>query len=555
MSIICRACGHANADGAQFCANPDCGEFLGWQGVDPPGQGAGGGPYTGRFPVPGGTPPPGGVPPSGGPRPGGVPPSATPPPGGGDQRAGIRASLADPVVDVTPGSTASTVLSVYNSGTRVEGLAARVDGPAATWTAVEPAELSVYPEQTGTVTLRFAPPRAASCPAGHAWYVVRLDSTIHPGLSVTVNGAAAVASYHEVAAELVPPSASGRGATRHQVVIDNRGNVVERAHLSASDDEGAFRMELGRTATDLPPGKVGIPLAVRAPRRWFGHPRTVPIHATVAVEGANAPLRADGTRHVVPVFPSWAPLVALATVLLLGGGGAAIALTGGEEKPPVAGPTSPVQPAPGPPTTAGPSPKQSLTPPVQSSSASKPATSTPATSTPPPMPPATAVHLAPGLYKFRPRHSYPYNKCLGVENGSTAARAWVVQWTCLDVPSQELDLQELRPNVYRIRPRHSNLCVSAGAVGRGTDMFQDRCSSSRLDQQFWFDIAEVTSTGTAYRLRPMHSYGTVPAGMCIGVGASGLGNGVHVGQWDCQATNTDQHFYLLASGQPPSPGP
>lgn len=312
----CRVCGWDNADGAQFCANPECAVYLGWDG-EPHGQ---------------------------------------PPPGGGDQRAGVRATLADPVVAVAPGSTASTTVSVYNAGTKVEGFVIRLTGPAAAWTTVAPNELSVYPEQTGTVTLRFAPPRSPSCPAGHAWYVVRLDSTVHIGLTVTANGAAAVAAYHDVAAELVPASSSGRGATKHQVVVDNRGNVVERAQVSAADDEGGFRMELARTVVELPPGRVGVPLTVRAPRRWFGRPRAVPIHATVAVEGATAPVRVDGTRHVVPVFPSWAPAVALATALLLGGGGAAIVWAnrhGGG--PPIVLPTTP-GPTPSGATTTPPTP-------------------------------------------------------------------------------------------------------------------------------------------------------------------------------------------------------
>src|SRR6266545_3774152 len=32
MAIVCRQCGRSNADGAQFCANPACGAYLGWDG-------------------------------------------------------------------------------------------------------------------------------------------------------------------------------------------------------------------------------------------------------------------------------------------------------------------------------------------------------------------------------------------------------------------------------------------------------------------------------------------------------------------------------------------
>ncbi|MGC5020949.1 hypothetical protein [Micromonospora sp. DT47] len=319
---------------------------------------------------------------------------------------GVRATLADNVVEVTPGSSASTTLSVYNAGTKVEGLQITVTGPAAAWTVVEPAELSIYPEQTGTVTLRFSPPRASSCPAGHAWYVVRLDSTVHRQLTVTANGVAAVAAYHDVAAELVPPSSSGRGATKHQVVVDNRGNIVERAGLSAADDEGAFRMVLGRTAVELPPGRASVPLTVRVPRRWFGRPRAVPIHATVAVEGASAPLRADGTRHVVPVFPPWVPAAALVTALLLGGGGAAFALASGDDRTPGPAAQSPTSTPPavttGPPPTTGPSPTPS--PPATPSTGES--STPPPTATPSSQPPSSAPDP---LDKIEPADCLPYD--------------------------------------------------------------------------------------------------------------------------------------------------
>lgn len=315
MGITCRACGRVNADGAQFCANPDCGAYLGWEASAP------------RQPAP------------------------AAPPAGGEQRVGVRATLADEVVPVDPGATGSTTLTVHNTGTQVEGFTMALSGPAAAWSTAEPAEVSVYPEQAATVTLRFAPPRAPSCPAGRAWYVVRLDSTVHRGLSVTANGAVSVGAYHDVAAELVPASSSGRGTTTHQVVLDNRGNVVERARLAATDDEGLFRLELGRTAVELPPGRVGVPLSVRAPRRWFGRSRPVPIHAQVALDSGGTPVRVDGVRHVVPVFPSWAPVAAVLAALLLCGGAVAAVLTnggstdngGGGAQSTTTGPATPVE--------------------------------------------------------------------------------------------------------------------------------------------------------------------------------------------------------------------
>lgn len=535
MSMTCPSCGQRNEQGAQFCVNPACGVYLGWEKQSHTGT------LYGMPVVTGHTDPPQGS-------------------AGGDQRAGVRANLAEQSVRVTPGDTASTTVTVHNTGTRVEGLAVTVGGPAAVWTVVEPGELSVYPEQSTTVTLRFTPPRSAGTPAGPAGYTVRLASTINPGLAATVSGIAVVAPYHDVAAELVPPSASGRGTTTQQIVLRNGGNVVEQIQLAAADDEGALTVRVATPAVDLPPGRIDVPMTVRARPRWFGRSRTVPVRATVTTANSGTPpIRLEGTRQLVPVFPSWTPALAAVLVLFGGGTATAMSLAAGADKPSVTAtpgtlptgkespPSVPVEPPTATPTVL-PTSKTPVETPSPTPEAPSPETSSPESSAPPvgKAPPDGAVEVEEGTYRFRPRHSFALNKCLGIDGASTDPGAWVVQWDCADVPDQRLQLQQVRSKVYRIKPESSGLCVSVGAVVRGTDMSQQECDDARVDQEFAFTEAGETPDGTIHRLRPMHSYDTVPDGMCIGVGAGSMRNGGHVGQWNCQPDNPDQDFYLVS---------
>src|SRR6266536_1259399 len=220
MAIVCRQCGKHNADGVQFCANPDCGAYLGWDGRE---QTSG---------VPG-----------------------VPPPVADTQNASAAVTLADVTLAVDPGDTATTTVTVYNGGSQVEQFAMTVLGPAAAWATVEPATLQVYPAGHAECTVRLAPPREVTTPAGRVWFTVRASSTLHPGLLAGANGTLDVGAFREVGAVLVPQETSGRGRTEHRVDITNAGNVIEPVRLDASDATGKIHFGVpARSCRSSPAG-------------------------------------------------------------------------------------------------------------------------------------------------------------------------------------------------------------------------------------------------------------------------------------------------------------
>ena len=121
-----------------------------------------------------------------------------------------------------------------------------------------------------------------------------------------------------------------------------------------------------------------VPVSVKAPLHWFGRTTTVPIQARI--EGS--PLRADGTRHIVPLLPTWL----LAGMLALGllGGGVATALQLAGNDPPVVPTETTAAVAPTVEPTTPPPP--TTEPPPQSTEKPAPTTTTPppTTSNPPP---------------------------------------------------------------------------------------------------------------------------------------------------------------------------
>src|ERR1043165_5189533 len=98
------------------------------------------------------------------------------------------AALQDTVLDVTPGEPASLFLTLRNTGTIVEGYSLTVVGTAETWTTVEPAELSLYPDTDAQVRLTFNAPRNSDGAAGEVPFAVRVLPREHPETAVAPEG-------------------------------------------------------------------------------------------------------------------------------------------------------------------------------------------------------------------------------------------------------------------------------------------------------------------------------------------------------------------------------
>jgi hypothetical protein len=297
MAIVCRQCGRHNVDGAQFCANPECGAYLPWVGpANPPTQPApvSGGAVPRRQPI------------------------------GDAQSAAASLTLSDATLAATPGESATTTATIHNGGTQVEQFALRVEGPTAPWATVEPSALTVYPNSRAEATIRLAPPRLSSTAPGRAPFTVRAASVLHPGLNVGAVGTLAVGSFRGVAATITPQGTSGRWKTVHGVEVVNTGNVVEPVSLRAGDPGGKLHFAVPGGELPLPPGRHLVNVPVRPILKIFGKPVQYPFQVTVTPRPQVPPIRLDANREAVPLIAGWIAKAVTAVVLL---GVAALALT------------------------------------------------------------------------------------------------------------------------------------------------------------------------------------------------------------------------------------
>jgi len=324
----CPECRHANADDAEFCANPDCRIYLGWA--------------TGMFrrPSPALTEPDSpltraGIPTPRPPETSLVAPSAAVGEASREQqRRGLRLRLEPTHVTVVPGGVATATAFVRNMGTRVEEFRFSLSGSVASFSTVDPAALSVYPGTEESAILRFTPTRGPENPAGDTPYEVHGRSELHADVSDVAQGVVTVEPFVETGAMLKPQASRGRGAGLHRVLLANSGNTTVGVQVEFSDRDGMLSLDPPQTGATLLPGHdVSLPVRVTGPRRWFGRTQPHPFTAVV-LQSESPPVTLNGVRHQVPVFPWWIPTAALAIAALVI---AIVALLPGDKVPGTSG--------------------------------------------------------------------------------------------------------------------------------------------------------------------------------------------------------------------------
>lgn len=224
----------------------------------------------------------------------------------------LTASLDASSVNAAPGEETAVPLQVRNSGPTVEEYRFEVVGACAAWSAVEPAVLSLYPGDSGTVSLVLRPPRDATVPAGETPFGVRVVPTGEQSGTVVPEGRLTVLPFTATTAELVPRSSHGSRRGRHQLAVDNLGNTPVTVRLGAQPGTELARVAFVAPELLIAPGQAEFGrLRVRPAKRiWRGTPVTHPFQvfaATQVAEGQEPvePVLVDGSYQQEPILPRW----------------------------------------------------------------------------------------------------------------------------------------------------------------------------------------------------------------------------------------------------------
>jgi len=244
-------------------------------------------------------------------------------------------------ISVEPGSQVSLVVTVLNPGNRVEGYDLDVVSHSPMpWVTIEPATLSVYPQQEDSAVVTFAPPAGPEARGGSFPFGVRARSQVDAHDSAVAEGDLDVGSVAGLQATLTPVASTGRWRGRHALKISNGGNSPALLRLSAQDPAEALGFLLTPQVVDVPNGGEAVArLKVRTrhpvlrgtnqqlPFQVLCEPDQ-PTSLGTALPGTSTPERpiVTGTFNQKPILTRMVVVVA-GLLLLAGIGGIAYAAT------------------------------------------------------------------------------------------------------------------------------------------------------------------------------------------------------------------------------------
>lgn len=234
----------------------------------------------------------------------------------------ITATLEPSRLEVQAGQAVDAIVRILNRQTQVDHFSLAVEGLPEAWVTCPAQPLRLAPGDTGTLSLRIAPPRAPTSTAGAHPFTVRVISQANPSRAETLQGVLTIAPFHEIKAALTPTVLNypGRGTLR----VENLGNIAEQITLSATDPQEALNILPQPAQFALRAGEqtaIALPVSIKGKRPFAGTPQTHSFVINAATpDGHGAAVQ--GSLNVKPILPAWAIPVLTMLVLLLCAGAA-----------------------------------------------------------------------------------------------------------------------------------------------------------------------------------------------------------------------------------------
>lgn len=231
-------------------------------------------------------------------------------------RGWVGASVEPANLGVTPGSSASFTLQLYNRGPQTDTFHISLQGIPSDWIAAPPRPVGIPAGNDRTLTITLRPPRTSAGRAGRHQVVLRVASQNAPNEIVELRLQVTVTAFSEFYSEMQPRQV--RSGQVGQVLVQNRGNLPETYTVLWEDHFHSLVFEPPQVRVTVPPGKsaaVEYRPALIQPR-WFGGETT---HAyKTHVSAQTGQLQTHSGEYVSKaLIPPWAPvgLAALCVVL------------------------------------------------------------------------------------------------------------------------------------------------------------------------------------------------------------------------------------------------
>ncbi|HVB05950.1 MAG TPA: hypothetical protein VNF07_06880 [Acidimicrobiales bacterium] len=231
--------------------------------------------------------------------------------------ASVIAILRTEHLEITPGRSVETTLTVHNTGTIVEQFTVAVLGEAAGWAGVEPAAISLFPNTQQDVTVTFEAPREWHIPPGSVPFGVKVVPANDPEGSVVEEGTLELAPFQDINAELIPAVATAKRKGKLGMAIDSKSNVPVPVALRGRDPSDTLVINIKPRQLVLQPGTTSFAKLTIVPRKRYLRGPEKQARFKVGVEPEDGePILLDATLLQKAMLPkgSFAGLALLAAL-------------------------------------------------------------------------------------------------------------------------------------------------------------------------------------------------------------------------------------------------
>src|SRR6478752_4369853 len=200
----------------------------------------------------------------------------------------MRVFVTPDRIELGPEGTVEVLITVHNTGTLIGGYQLRVLGADPSWVTLQTDSLSLFPDESQTVTATVAVP--AGVAAGERRMAVQVRE-LTPPHAISINELELLVPAAEaLAVDLTPMTVIGGGHGMFGVLLHNTGNTTVTTELAGSDAEDVMDFRFEPSVVTLAPGDQAISdLRASGPRRWFGQPVVRPFGVLLVPPGSRPP--------------------------------------------------------------------------------------------------------------------------------------------------------------------------------------------------------------------------------------------------------------------------
>jgi hypothetical protein len=214
----------------------------------------------------------------------------------------MRATTDSRIVAVAPGSSASVVVDVVNTGEVIDGISAKVIGLPEDCVSANPSMLPLFPSSGGQLSVSLAVP--PTYPAGRHPLTVELISHGAQEPSHFLDVDLDVAAHPSMAMAPTPRVIRARRSGRFVLELKNDGNLPIDVDLQATDVDRSAKATFAPQQLRLDPGTtVPVLLHVRGPRMFTGGESERAVTVVATATRADLPPDADPSVAGAPIEP------------------------------------------------------------------------------------------------------------------------------------------------------------------------------------------------------------------------------------------------------------